>query len=77
MTAPAEDRAVTEVPAEDVPDGTFGRAQPRLPDHIRPCTPDEQARHHADLSEALSGLAIGDLVRRQKQPPGSPPRGAA
>ncbi|GGX99075.1 hypothetical protein [Streptomyces fructofermentans] len=64
MTTHAEDQAAAEVPAEDVPDGTFGRARHRLPAHITPCTPEEQARHHADLDEALSGLAIGPLLHR-------------
>lgn len=69
MTAGVEEQDEAEVwPPEDFPDGTFGHSRSRLPDHIKPCTPEEQARHHADLSEALSGLALGDIIRRHTRP---------
>ncbi|MEI5522498.1 hypothetical protein WB388_18005 [Streptomyces brasiliscabiei] len=80
MTAPAGagglGQAHAAVPAEDVPDGTFGRPPYRLPDHITPTPPEEQARHLADLDEALSTIRVGDAIRRHaKPPPGR--RGAA
>ncbi|QTU64254.1 hypothetical protein [Streptomyces scabiei] len=56
------------VPAEDVPDGTFGRPAYRLPDHITPTPPEEQARHLADLDEALSTIRVGAAMRRHRGP---------
>lgn len=43
--------------AEELPTGTFGHAQPPqpAPRPIRPWTPEEQARHWAELGEALEG----------------------
>lgn len=67
MSTPLEETEGQQLP-EDVPDGTFGRAQLRLPEHFTPCTPEEQARHLAALGEALSGLAIGDIIRRHTRP---------
>lgn len=52
-----------QVPPEDVPSGTFGHAGPRLPDHIRPCTPQDQARHLADLDDAVSGWTYDRATR--------------
>lgn len=53
-----------QVPPEDVPSGTFGHAGPRLPDHIQPCTPQQQARHLADLDDAVSRWKVGAAIRR-------------
>ncbi|MEU4172139.1 hypothetical protein AB0F46_35310 [Streptomyces sp. NPDC026665] len=63
MTAHVDVEPAERLP-EDVPDGTFGHARHRLPAHITPCTPAEQARHCRALNEALSGLSIRDLLRR-------------
>ncbi|MFF3891351.1 hypothetical protein [Streptomyces sp. NPDC001914] len=63
MTAHVDLEPAERLP-EDVPDGTFGHARHRLPAHITPCTPAEQARHYTDLSQALAGLSIRDLLRR-------------
>ncbi|WP_406365215.1 hypothetical protein [Streptomyces sp. NBC_00645] len=57
------------VPDEDHSTGTAWRAPHIytpivLPPHITPCTPDEQARHYAALSKALSGLSVRELLRR-------------
>jgi hypothetical protein len=53
-------------PAEDVPTGTFGRTEYRLPEHITPTPPEDQARHLADLDEALSTIRVGDALRRHR-----------
>jgi hypothetical protein len=53
-----------DVPAEDIPNGRFGGPRPVLPDHITPCTPEEQAAHFLELAEALSGFVVGDALRR-------------
>ncbi|MDX3294652.1 hypothetical protein PV569_13140 [Streptomyces scabiei] len=69
MTAPAEAELGQEhaaVPAEDVPDGTFGRPLYRLPAHITPCTPAEQAAHFTELAEALCGFSVGAAMRRHR-----------
>lgn len=56
-TVPSGEQAV---PDEDHSTGTAWRThrptppQTGLPAHIVPCTPDEQARHLADLDEAIS-----------------------
>jgi hypothetical protein len=50
--------------AYDVPTGSFGRTEYRLPEHITPTTPEEQARHLADLDAALSTIRVGDALRR-------------
>jgi hypothetical protein len=47
--------------AEAQPDGTFGG--PRTP--ATPWTPDEQARHYADLEAALNGWEWDRPTRRQ------------
>jgi hypothetical protein len=60
------------VPAEDVPDGTFGRPPYRLPEHLTPTPPEEQARHLADLDEALSTIRVGDALRRHARAPRGP-----
>jgi hypothetical protein len=52
--------------AEDVPTGSFGGSRPPLPAHITPCTPDEQARHYADLADALCSFRVGDALRRHQ-----------
>ncbi|MGW6210982.1 hypothetical protein [Streptomyces sp. NPDC055109] len=63
------EQAPEVVPDEDHSTGAAWRA-PRiftpivLPSHITPCTPDEQTRHYMALSEAISGLSVGDLLRR-------------
>ena len=44
--------------AEAVPTGTFGRARPATPRSAEPeprWTPEEQARHRAELEAALAG----------------------
>ncbi|MGW9397280.1 hypothetical protein [Streptomyces sp. NPDC055642] len=44
--------------AEAVPTGTFGRARPTTPRSAEPAprwTPEEQARHRAELEAALAG----------------------
>lgn len=48
--------------AEELPTGTFGYARPPAPAHreIRPWTPEEQARHLADLEAALDGWQSDD-----------------
>ena len=58
------------VRAEDVPTGLFGRPLYRLPAHITPCTPAEQAAHFTELAEALCGFTVGAAIRRHaKHPP--------
>ena len=64
---------LTGVPAEDVPTGRFGRAELRLPEHITPCTPEEQARHLADLDAELSTIRVGVAIRRHTRRPMSHP----
>ncbi|WP_405960573.1 hypothetical protein OG235_24575 [Streptomyces sp. NBC_00024] len=54
------------VPAEDVPTGLFGRPLYRLPAHITPCTPAEQAAHLTELAEALCGFTVGAAIRRHR-----------
>ncbi|MCW5252231.1 hypothetical protein [Streptomyces sp. SHP 1-2] len=58
------------VPDEDHPTGTAWRpAHPRpahLPAHIRPWTPEEQARHRADLDEALDGWSYSESEHRRQ-----------
>ncbi|MEW2567681.1 hypothetical protein [Streptomyces sp. NPDC047070] len=68
MTTHADDQA--EVPPEDFPDGTFGHARPhiRLPEGFTPCTPDEQARHVADLLEDIADFAVGPAIHRHTRP---------
>ncbi|MBD9703411.1 hypothetical protein IHE56_15235 [Streptomyces sp. ID01-12c] len=66
MTAPAGTSGHAQAPAEDVPTGSFGRAEYRLLEHMTPCTPEEQARHLADLDEALSTIRVGDALRRHR-----------
>ncbi len=68
-----------EAPAEDVPTGTFGRVLYRLPRHITPCTPTEQAAHLRELNEALCGFNVGVAIRRhtQRPPDPHPEQGAA
>lgn len=65
------------VPDEDHPNGAAWR-KPRptppptgLPAHIRPCTPDEQARHLADLADAISTWVYRPT--RRTTPPGATP----
>ena len=53
-----------EVPDEDHSTGSYWRAPklrptPELPPRYRPCTPEEQAQHWADLGEAISGYVVG------------------
>jgi hypothetical protein len=76
VTAPAGHgglgREHEAVPAEDVPDGTFGRPPYRLPEHLTPTPPEEQARHLADLDEALSTIRVGDALRRHTRAPRGP-----
>lgn len=73
MTAPASTgehgQEHEPVPAEDVPTGLFGRSAYRLPAHITPCTPAEQAAHLAELAEALCGFTVGAAIRRHAKPP--------
>lgn len=45
--------------AEQWPDGTFAGPRPRP----APWTPDEQARHCADLEAALDGWAWDEAIR--------------
>ncbi|MGW0795146.1 hypothetical protein [Streptomyces sp. NPDC002692] len=66
MTHPAEDQEQADVRAEDVPDGTFGHARHRLPEHMTPCTPDEQAQHLAALGAAVSGFRVGAALSRRR-----------
>lgn len=75
----AEMAETHEVPAEDVPTGTFGRVLYPLPRHTTPCTPTEQAAHLQELVEALCGFAVGDAMRRhaQRTPGPHPQQGAA
>jgi hypothetical protein len=52
--------------AEEWPTGTFGHAQPPPeppPRPIRPWSPEEQAQHHDELDEALSGWHWQDEPR--------------
>jgi hypothetical protein len=51
-------------PAEDVPTKSFGRPLYRLPAHITPCTPAEQAAHLTEMTEALCGFHVGAAIRR-------------
>lgn len=53
---------------EDQPTGTFGHAEHRLPGHIRPWAPKEQARHFAELAEAISGWSVGAALNRRTEP---------
>lgn len=64
MSTVAEGAVDEAVPAEDVPDGTFGHARNRLPDHMTPCTLEEQARHFADLDRAVARFDVGAAIRR-------------
>lgn len=68
-TAPADSGEHGLVPAEDVPTGLFGRPLYRLPAHITPCTPAEQAAHFTELAEALCGFTVGAAIRRHAKPP--------
>ena len=47
--------------AEAQPDGTFGGPEPTKPPAR---TPDEQARHYADLENALNGWEWNRPIRR-------------
>jgi hypothetical protein len=67
VTAVADTGEHERVPAEDVPTGNFGRAEYRLPEHLTPTPPEEQARHLADLDEALSTIRVGDALRRHRR----------
>ncbi|MDX3202097.1 hypothetical protein [Streptomyces scabiei] len=69
MTAPTDTGEHEPVPDEDVPTGSFGRAEYRLPEHLTPTPPEEQARHLADLDEALSTIRVGDALRRHARQP--------
>lgn len=62
------------VPDEDRPNGAAWR-KPRpappetgLPAHIVPCTPEEQARHLADLADAISTWVYRPTRRRDPDP---------
>jgi hypothetical protein len=50
--------------AEAQPDGTFGGTRTRP----APWTPDEQARHYADLEAALTGWEWDRPIRRALRP---------
>jgi len=64
------------VPNEDHSTGTAWRtpsAPPSaaaLPEHITPCTSEEQAQHLAQLTEAIAGFSVGQaLARHRRQAP--------
>lgn len=48
-----------QVPDEDHSTGTAWRR----PEPVRPCTPEEQAQHWADLGDVVSGWKVGDAGR--------------
>lgn len=60
-----DERETPPVPDEDHSTGSVwradkhGQAAAGLPPHITPCTPQEQARHWAELCEAISGYVVG------------------
>jgi len=56
--------------AEAVPTGTFGRARTARRQSAEPAprwTPEEQARHRADLDAALDGFELGDEYASHKR----------
>lgn len=55
--------------AEAVPTGTFGRARPTRQQQAEPAprwTPEEQARHRAELEAALAGTETHGPRRRPR-----------
>lgn len=56
--------------AEAIPTGTFGRArpaQPRRGEQAPAWTPEEQARHRAELDAALDGFELDDEYASHKR----------
>ncbi|MYS44082.1 hypothetical protein GTY23_23185 [Streptomyces sp. SID5998] len=69
MSTAAETPAV---PDEDHSTGAAWRSPSPtadLPAHITPCTPAEQARHMAVLTEALAGFSVGRALRSTTKEP--------
>jgi hypothetical protein len=56
--------------AEAIPTGTFGRARPTAVRNAEPApawTPEEQARHRAELDAALNGFELRDEYAEHKR----------
>ncbi|MEU1496095.1 hypothetical protein [Streptomyces sp. NPDC005732] len=61
------------VPDEDHSTGAAWRDPRALPPHMRPCTPEEQAQHVAELDEGLSGWVYDRAARRAARGDGTGP----
>ncbi|WP_405925462.1 hypothetical protein [Streptomyces sp. NBC_00035] len=70
---PAEETDAAEAPEEDHSTGTaWHRPQvhlrvPGLPANFEPCTPQEQARHRAELSRGIAGYVVGRPAPLEKR----------
>ncbi|AZM46601.1 hypothetical protein DMB38_12945 [Streptomyces sp. WAC 06738] len=57
--------AYEQLLAETVPDGTFGGPRPQTPEppkppvHVEPTSPEDQARHRAELAAAIATHRVG------------------
>lgn len=67
--------------AEELPTGRFGgpyrpAPRPRLPQHLEPTTPEDAARHAADLDTAAAAFDTGRHARRHLEPVPDPEKAA-